>query len=94
MRELAHIKEIARKQQVAQRYNAWVKERKFAAGDLILRRASIGNKNTRDGKLAANWEGPYRISQTTESGAYALETLTGKALPRTFNVLDLKRFYS
>jgi len=59
-----------------------------------VRRASIGNKNARDGKLAANWEGPYRIQRSTRTGAYALETLQGSVIQRTFNAADLKRYYS
>jgi hypothetical protein len=59
-----------------------------------MRRASIGNRNARDGKLKANWEGPYRIKKATTKGAYHLETLQGKELPRTFNVADLLQYYS
>jgi len=74
-RELARIKEMSRKQQIFQRYNSRVNLRSFDIGDLVLRRASIGMKNAREGKLAANWEGPYRIWRITRSGAYALEIL-------------------
>jgi hypothetical protein len=51
--------------------------REFTIGDLVLRRANIGLKNAKDGKLAANWEGPYRVIRSTRKGAYALETLQG-----------------
>jgi len=93
-RELARIKEISRKQQVSQRYNSKVNLRSFEVGDLVLRRASIGMKNAKEGKLAANWEGPYRIQRATRSGSYALETLQGKEIKRTFNAADLKRYFS
>jgi hypothetical protein len=92
--ELARLTEMSRKQRVAQRYNTKVVKRKFAVGDLVLRRASIGQKNAKDGKLAANWEGPYRVIRSTRKGAYALETLQGRELPRTFNAVDLRRYYS
>jgi hypothetical protein len=59
-----------------------------------MRRASIGNRNAKDGKLKANWEGPYRVKHATEKGAYHLETLKGRELPRTLNVADLRRYYS
>ena len=94
VRELARLKELSRKQQVAQRYNMKVHKRSFQVGDLILRRASIGNKNAIEGKLAANWEGPYRIRIAMDVGAYALESLIGKEIPRTFNAADLRRYYS
>jgi len=51
-------------------------------------------KNAKEKKLAANWEGPYRIQRTTRSGAYALETLQGREIKRTFNAADLKRYFS
>ena len=72
VRELARLTEISRKERVAQRYNAKVVKREFAADDLVLRRASIGLKNAKDRKLAANWEGPYRVIRSTRKGAYAL----------------------
>ncbi|KAI9114665.1 hypothetical protein K1719_014363 [Acacia pycnantha] len=55
---------------IAARYNKKVRPRRFQAGCLVLRRADIGNKNSKDGKLAANWDGPYRVSETLERGAY------------------------
>ena len=57
VRELAWLTKISRKQRVAQRYNAKVVKREFEVDDLVLRRASIGLKNAKDGKLAANLEG-------------------------------------
>jgi hypothetical protein len=86
--------ELSRKQQVAQRYNLRVVPRSFKTGNLVLRRASIWNRNTKDGKLRANWEGPYRIKSVAAGGAYHLETLKGKAIPRMLNVVDLKQYYN
>jgi hypothetical protein len=57
--------EMSRKQRVAQRYNAKVVKREFVVNDLVMMRASIGQKNAKDGKLAANWEGPYRVVRST-----------------------------
>jgi hypothetical protein len=94
IQEAARIKELSRKQQVAQRYNLRVVTRSFQIGDLVLRRVSIGNRNAKDGKLRENWEGPYRVRSVAANGAYHLETLKGKEIPRTLNVVDLKRYYS
>jgi hypothetical protein len=66
----------------------------FQTGDLVLRRASIGNWNTKDGKLRANWEGPYWVKSVAANGAYHLETFKGKEIPRTLNVVDLSRYYN
>ena len=77
VRELVRLTEMSRKQRVAQRYNPKVVKREFVVDDLVLRRVSIGLKNAKDGKLEANWEGPYRVIRSTRNGAYALETLQG-----------------
>ncbi|XP_061351535.1 uncharacterized protein LOC133296546 [Gastrolobium bilobum] len=61
MREIAHIKEAVLKQRITTCYNSKVIKRSFNVGELVLRRADIGNKNGRQGKLATNWEGPYRV---------------------------------
>ena len=44
IRELARLTEISRKQRVVQRYNVKVVKREFVVNDLVLRRASIGQK--------------------------------------------------
>jgi hypothetical protein len=94
VREIARIKELSRKQQLAQRYNLKVDKRSLQTGDLVMRRASICNRNARDGKFKANWEGPYQVKSATTKGAYHLETLKGEELPRTFNVANLRQYYS
>ena len=62
----------------------------FHRGDLVLRRADVGNKNTKDGKLAANWEGPYWVKAKLDKGAYTLETLARKPIKRTWNANKLR----
>ncbi|XP_061360758.1 uncharacterized protein LOC133304723 [Gastrolobium bilobum] len=66
-RDKIAIVEMASKQRAATRYNRTVVKRTFQVGDLVLRRADVGNKNARDGKLAANWEGPYRVTKATNT---------------------------
>ncbi|XP_057723383.1 uncharacterized protein LOC130939282 [Arachis stenosperma] len=93
-REMAHLAEAALKQRMALRYNAKALKRKFEENDLVLRRNDIGPPTPGEGKLAANWEGPYRIKEVIERGAYKLEKLNGKEVPRTWNADNLRRFYS
>ncbi|KAI9116835.1 hypothetical protein K1719_012201 [Acacia pycnantha] len=62
-RVTSHCRDIAMKQLIAARYNKKVRPRRFQPGCLVLRRADIGNKNSKDGKLAANWDGPYRVGK-------------------------------
>ncbi|XP_020999653.1 uncharacterized protein LOC110281610 [Arachis duranensis] len=61
VREMAHLTETALKQRVALRYNAKVLKREFEPNDLVLRRNDIGLPTPGEGKLATNWEGPYRV---------------------------------
>ena len=45
------------------------------------------------GKLGPNWEGPFRITSVTRIGAYYLEDLDERAVPRPWNVNNLKMYY-
>jgi hypothetical protein len=45
-------------------------------------------------KLAPSWEGSFRIQEAYGNRAYMLETLQGKTLPRTWNMMNLKFYYS
>jgi len=68
----AALRETALKQKIAARHSKKVIKREFEVGDLVLRR---NQKDSKEGKLVANWEGPYRVRMKTETGAYRLEDL-------------------
>ncbi|KAK2356206.1 hypothetical protein QL285_093557 [Trifolium repens] len=91
VREAAHFREFAMKQRVSRKYNTRVMPRDFKGGDLVLKRPMGKNKG---GKLAPNWEGPFRIREVFGGGAYKLETLKGEAMPRSWNVSNLGFYYS
>ena len=55
----ACIKNFAARQRAARKYNLEVIQGQMKAGDLVLRRRTRANV---EGKLAANWEGPFRIT--------------------------------
>ncbi|XP_057755592.1 uncharacterized protein LOC130974751 [Arachis stenosperma] len=93
-RKMAHLTETALKQRMALRYNTKVIKREFEPNNLVLRRNDIGLPTPGEGKLAANWEGPYRIKKVMGKGAFKLERLDGKEVPRTWNADNLRRFYS
>ena len=57
-------------QKLKQGYDANVKLRPLAPGDLVLRKAVGAAKNPSWGKLGPNWEGPYRITSVAGIGAY------------------------
>ena len=80
-------------QKLARQYNRDVKIREFSTGDLVLRKV-VGNiRNARARKLALTWKGPYRIIAIAGAGAYYLEDLNARPLPRPWNVHNLKKFY-
>ncbi|XP_016185827.1 uncharacterized protein LOC107627512 [Arachis ipaensis] len=94
IRSVAHLRELALKQRISLRYNHGVIRREFTTDDLVLRRNDIGPPTPGEGKLAPNWEGPYRIKAAIGKGAYKLERLNGNEVPRTWNAANLRRYYS
>jgi hypothetical protein len=79
------------KQRVSHKYNTKVIPRNFKEEDLVLKRPMGKDKG---GKLAPYKEGPFRIQEAYGNRAYRLETLQGETLPRTWNVMNLKFYYS
>ncbi|XP_057734624.1 uncharacterized protein LOC130950087 [Arachis stenosperma] len=94
VREMAHLTETALNQRMALRYNTKVLRREFEPNDLVLRRNNIGLPTPGEGKLTKNWEGSYRVKEVIGKGAFKLERLNGKEIPRTWNASNLRRFYS
>ena len=87
----ASLQEASLKQKIAIRYNAKVIHREFEVGSLVLERNC---KESRKGKLAVNWEGPYRVYAKTGTEAYYLENLQGEQLARSWNTEKLKQYYN
>ena len=79
-------------QKLKQGYDAKVKSRPLAPGDLVLRKVLGSARNPAWGKLGPNWEGPYRITSVAGMGAYFLEDLDKHVVPRPWNVNNLKRY--
>ena len=80
-------------QKLKQGYDANVKLRPLAPGDLVLRKVVGAAKNLSWGKLGPNWEGSYRITSVAGIGAYYLKDLDEKAVPHHWNVNNLKMYY-
>ncbi|GAU47643.1 hypothetical protein TSUD_238620 [Trifolium subterraneum] len=85
LRTGASLREATIKQNIAARHDKRVIKREFEVGSLVLRR---NQKDLREGKLAANWEGPYQVRAKTENGAYHPEDLYGKEIPHEETFLD------
>ncbi|XP_074327645.1 uncharacterized protein LOC141665561 [Apium graveolens] len=60
--------------------------------DLVLRKIEASGVGER-GKLALNWEGPYKVKKILERGSYKLETLNGDEVPHTWHASNLKVYY-
>nr|XP_025682208.1 uncharacterized protein LOC112783462 [Arachis hypogaea] len=94
VRAVAAVRHKALQQRIGQRHNKRVKPRSFHVGDLVLRKTEAARRPPTHGKLAATWEGPYRVHQVLGKGAYRLEQLDSTVLPNTWNIQSLKQYYS
>ncbi|XP_030959187.1 uncharacterized protein LOC115981150 [Quercus lobata] len=92
-RESAMVHLAYYQQKLKQGYDAKVKLRPLALGDLVLRKVLGTARNLAWGKLGPNWEGPYRITSIAGIGAYFLEDLDKHVVPRLWNVNNLKMYY-
>ncbi|XP_072054338.1 uncharacterized protein [Arachis hypogaea] len=93
-REIAVIRQRAQKQLEERKHNKRVVPRTFSEGDLVLRRTEEARRPPSHGKLAANWEGPFRVSKVVGMGAYQLQTLQGNPIPGNWNISSLKMYTS
>ena len=92
-REKAMIQLAYYHQKLKQGYDANVKLRPLGPGGLVLRKILGNAKNLSWGKLGPNWEGPYRITSVAGIGAYYLEDLDERVVPRPWNVNNLRKYY-
>ncbi|XP_010451603.1 PREDICTED: uncharacterized protein LOC104733748 [Camelina sativa] len=79
---------------VTRYYNSKIQSRPLSVGDLVLRKVYENTEELNAEKLGINWEGPYRITRKVRNGVYQLEGSKGKPVPRSWNSLHLKLFYS
>jgi len=92
-REKAMVQLAYYQHKLKQVYDANVKLRQLAPGDLVLRKVLGTAKNPAWGKLGPNWEEPYRITSVAGIGAYFLEDLDEHVIPCPWNVNNLKMYY-
>ena len=81
-RESAMIQLAYYQHKLKQGYDAKVKLRPLAPGDLVLRKVLGTTRNPAWGKLGPNWESPYRITSVAGIRAYFLEDLDKHVVPR------------
>uniref|UniRef100_A0A2N9G132 RNase H type-1 domain-containing protein n=1 Tax=Fagus sylvatica TaxID=28930 RepID=A0A2N9G132_FAGSY len=92
-RDLAMIRLASYQGDLKKRYGKSVRERILAPGDLVLRKVLGSKRDPTQGKLGANWEGPYQIVSEAGLGAFNLQGMDGKPLKRPWNISNLKKFY-
>ena len=78
---------------MAKCYNSKVRCRDFQVEDLVLRKVIGAIKDTSQGKLGPNREGPYKIVSWHRKGTYHLKTLDGQKLHHPWNTEHLKKYY-
>ncbi|GAV92428.1 hypothetical protein CFOL_v3_35807 [Cephalotus follicularis] len=93
LRDKATIKVAAYQQRVSRYYNKRVNPRPLREGDLVLRNSAMADMTGTRGKLAPNWEGPYKVKRVFRPGTLKLETLGGSEIPRAWNVEHLRKYY-
>ena len=86
----AALREAFLKQKFSIRYDTKVIRCEFKVSSLVLKR---NYKESCEGKLVANWEGPYRIMKM-KNRAHYLENLQGEKLARPWNTEKLRQYYS
>ncbi|KAL0288882.1 UNVERIFIED_CONTAM: hypothetical protein Scaly_2717600 [Sesamum calycinum] len=91
VRERASVPAAMYKARIAKAYNSKVRPRNFQVGDLVMRKAEASGPI---GKLDSKWEGPYKVTEIVGTGAYKLQQIDGRNIPRTWNIANLKKYYS
>lgn len=61
---------------------------------MVLRKYGEAWKDPREEKLATNREVLFKVVEALRKGAYQLEHLIGKEMPRTWNITHLKFYYN
>jgi hypothetical protein len=88
----ASLHEAKVKERMKVYHNRRVRKTQFSPGDLVMR-MNEKSKAKPEGKLAPNWEGPYRVREAHPGGSYLLETMAGELIPRRWNIVNLRVFH-
>ena len=78
---------------MAKHYNSRVKHKDFQVGDLVFRKVMGAVRDSTQGKLGPNWEGPYKITLWQREGTYHLKTLDRQKLHHPWNTEHLRKYY-
>ena len=93
LQEAAAIRVTSYQRLLTNFYNKRVRPRVFQPGNLVLRRVFENTADPTAGKFQPNWERPYIVTRSGESGSYAIDKIDGTPVPRMWNAMHLKRYY-
>jgi hypothetical protein len=91
-REQARTRMMEYQRRIRKVFDKHVAPRHFQSGDLMLKKVEAAVKQI--GNLDPAWEGPFRVVHSSHNGAYKLETMDGKEIPRTWNAIHLCNFFT
>ncbi|XP_072061951.1 uncharacterized protein [Arachis hypogaea] len=94
VRDEARIRSEAMQKIIRNKYNKRVRPWTLQQGYLVLRRLEDVQNPPGQGKLIANWEGPFRITKVHSRGAYSIQILEGVDLPNTWNISSLRLYHT
>ncbi|KAF7130242.1 hypothetical protein RHSIM_Rhsim10G0096600 [Rhododendron simsii] len=78
---------------ITRAYDALVRPRQFAEGDLVLKAAPHVMKGKSASKFAAKWEGPFVVKEANENGYYRLSEPDSDVLIAPINAKWLKAYH-
>ena len=93
VREMVVVRNAEYKRRMVKFYNLRVKHRSFQPCDLVLKKVILATKDSREGKLGPNWEGPYLVTKVVRPGTYIIQNFEGKVLLHPWNAKHLKMYY-
>lgn len=68
--------------------------RNFDIRDLVLRKVFQNTAEANAENLGSNWEGSYRVTKMFHPGVYELETLGSTPVMRSWNIINLNKYYA
>jgi hypothetical protein len=89
----AREKIVKDQQRQQERYNQTVRVQTYNVGDLVLLHETAKAK-TRTHKLAAKWNGPFRVHSILGKGVYRLAYEDGTIMDRPINAVRLKLYHA
>ena len=90
-RDVALLRSAKYLQGLRRYHNRNVRGRAFLPGDLVLRKIQTTQNRH---KLSPIWEGPFIIAEVTRPGAYRLQREDGALLDNSWNIDQLRPFYT